>query len=411
MTFVATILGIPAIPAIREVNVRAGAALGQTLLFKAGLGSRGFVREVRQDSDNAGLGGRPYRWLRLEFFDGRGGWVRDDLIEVEGEGSDFGYGFVASRTRAFDLVIQVVAAPVAPAPPAPLTPPAPVSPPAAPANSTPNTPVSGPPVAITRGRDGVNVRSGPGVVNSPLARLPLGTRTDIIGAAPEQNNASRFRWVQIRTSAQTGWIREDFLRLDGDVTRFGLANADAYPSPVRGGWWVRDWNTDPGFAAVHYGWDIGAPVGEDVLAGPAGGTVIQVMRCTRCTPDRPNTLSQGLSLNDSRIFTDPAWGFGYGNFVVVRYLHDQLPTSARAELARRALTGYHLFVFYAHLHSMDVQVGQSLNAGQRIGGVGNTGNSEAAHLHLEIRAWNNPNETSTGRMLPNRLDPVVLFRR
>ncbi|MCJ7716799.1 MAG: M23 family metallopeptidase [Anaerolineales bacterium] len=39
---------------------------------------------------------------------------------------------------------------------------------------------------------------------------------------------------------------------------------------------------------------------------------------------------------------------------------------------------------YAHLNSISVGCGQSVNQGQRIGGLGSTGNSSGAHLHFEM---------------------------
>lgn len=407
--FLATILGNPDFPSIREVNVRTGPAITRELLFRTPLAAKAFVKAVEPDADGGNRDGKTYCWFQLQFTDGRTGWVRDDLIEVEGDGGAFGYGFISQRQQAFRLIRALVAA----TPPTPVAVPAPepVEPaPGVPAASTP-APSDGPCFTVTMARDGVNVRKGPGTAHAAVTRYPYRTRCEILEVKPEENRASRFNWVKVKANNQNGWVREDYLRHEGDVSRFGLARSDAFPAPMENCYWVRDWNTDPNFAAIHYGWDFGAATGESVLSGPVPGLVVQVSRCTLCTADRPNVLSNGLRLNDPGVLQNPAWGFGYGNYVVIRYTWDQLPPSTQAELQRRNLPNYHLFTIYAHLQSIDVAQGQTLAPGQRIGTCGNTGNSEATHLHLEIRAWNNANETSTGRMIANRMDPVVLFRR
>src|SRR5690625_1802954 len=62
---------------------------------------------------------------------------------------------------------------------------------------------------------------------------------------------------------------------------------------------------------------------------------------------------------------------GYGNVVVIRD-------------ARGAA---HV---YAHLHSVNVKVGQPVKKGQAIGRQGATGNVTGAHLHYEIRKKSSP---------------------
>jgi hypothetical protein len=86
----------------------------------------------------------------------------------------------------------------------------------------------------------------------------------------------------------------------------------------------------------HAGIDIGVPSGTPVQAAKAGKVVFA------------------------------GDGGGYGNLVVVDH-------------------GDGTFTKYAHLSKINVQEGQSLEAGDVLGAVGSTGNSTGPHLHFEVR--------------------------
>ena len=88
----------------------------------------------------------------------------------------------------------------------------------------------------------------------------------------------------------------------------------------------------------------GTPAGSPVLAA-AGGTVI--------------------------VAKASGWNGGYGSYVVVQH-------------------GNGLQTLYAHLSSVSVGVGQSVDTGTKVGGVGSTGRSTGTHLHFEVRGAANP---------------------
>ena len=58
-----------------------------------------------------------------------------------------------------------------------------------------------------------------------------------------------------------------------------------------------------------------------------------------------------------------------------------------------------------------MQVGQQLSAFQQIGIIGNTGNSSATHVHVEVRASTDANTTDWSSLRPTEFDPEILFRR
>ncbi|MFJ1694298.1 M23 family metallopeptidase [Streptomyces sp. NPDC088252] len=99
------------------------------------------------------------------------------------------------------------------------------------------------------------------------------------------------------------------------------------------------------WAHKHSGQDFAVPVGTKVEAAH-GGTVVKA---------GPNGGGDG-----------PA----YGNAVVIRH-------------------GNGTYSQYAHLSRIDVRIGQTVKAGQKIALSGNTGNSSGPHLHFEIRTTPN----------------------
>lgn len=65
------------------------------------------------------------------------------------------------------------------------------------------------------------------------------------------------------------------------------------------------------------------------------------------------------------------WNGGYGSYVVVKH-------------------GNGAQTLYAHMSSVAVSVGATVDAGETIGAVGNSGQSTGPHLHFEVRGASNP---------------------
>ncbi len=82
-----------------------------------------------------------------------------------------------------------------------------------------------------------------------------------------------------------------------------------------------------------------------------------------------------ISAAEGGVVTFAGDGGGFGNFVVISH---------------RTVGGQDLSTAYAHLNDIAVQVGQLVDRGDRVGGVGNTGNSTGNHLHFEVRLGGEP---------------------
>jgi murein DD-endopeptidase MepM/ murein hydrolase activator NlpD len=458
-SFLAYVRGLPETPSVREINVRSGPHKTYALVLKSPVGTSQLpILEVKPDEKGEGFQGKVYTWFKLQFPNGQCGWARDDLLDVWGDGTPFGYGNIAVKTFAFTLRQQgtptpiqdasrtpsaapapvstpatsaspaPAAAPATPASPAPASAPTPSAVPAPSVATTPAPTVSPAPtvpvaaptvttgtaVAIIKTQAAANTRIGAGITFARSGiTLERHTRYPIIAVQQEQAG-QRYRWFKLDAKGRQLWIREDLVTYEGDSTALGLP-ADLYPAPMKDNyWWVRGFNLPPNKdmgLVDHDGWDLGAPMGEPLYAGPNGGLVVKSFHAARCTPDRPSTLMHGYRLGDPSIFSDPSWGNGYGHHIIIRYTHDQLPQSTRDVLAAKGFGGGALFVMYAHLEKRLVEAGQILAPGQQFATNGNSGNSEAAHLHLEVRASKDPNFTHWANIRNGVMDPIVLFKR
>ncbi len=77
-------------------------------------------------------------------------------------------------------------------------------------------------------------------------------------------------------------------------------------------------------------------------------------------------------------------------------------------VAHRGMDGQPLHSMYAHLNRIDVEAGQLLERGGKIGGVGTANGYYPAHLHFEMRASDGVDIGAGYAMFPmNRLDPMA----
>jgi murein DD-endopeptidase MepM/ murein hydrolase activator NlpD len=113
-------------------------------------------------------------------------------------------------------------------------------------------------------------------------------------------------------------------------------------------------STGQGAYLLHHGADIGNPIGTPLLA-PADGLVV-------------------FAGSDSQVAVGPTTNF-FGNAVII-------------ELDRR-YNDLPVFVLLGHMNSVDVQAGQRVTRGQRVGEVGSTGIALGPHVHVEVRVGRN----------------------
>jgi murein DD-endopeptidase MepM/ murein hydrolase activator NlpD len=77
-----------------------------------------------------------------------------------------------------------------------------------------------------------------------------------------------------------------------------------------------------------------------------------------------------VSAADGGIVTYAGYAGGYGTLVVISH---------------RTVDGQDLSTAYAHMGVLTVSEGQSVRRGDKVGEIGNEGNSTGPHLHFEVR--------------------------
>lgn len=158
-----------------------------------------------------------------------------------------------------------------------------------------------------------------------------------------------------------------------------------FRKPVVGYTVTQEYSYDPVTKKGHKGIDLYLPEGSPVVAG-ADGIVLQVQTCSKCKlADGAIRQQQPVpSLADA--FSDPAWGFGFGNFITVMYPYSSLLPGFQLWLDANGYGKSNLYAVHGHLKRLDAWLpGHVVRAGDVLGWSGQTGNTTGPHLHWELR--------------------------
>lgn len=258
----------------------------------------------------------------------------------------------------------------------------------------------------------VNLRLGPGLqFEPPVAKTQGGVRFQLVGASePDKDD---LRWFAIKLGTNSAWIRSDLVKLDANCVNFSFITEEdinATPTPTTTTLFplpTSDRITQGYRVPAHQGYDMGSKTGTALIA-PADGVCIRRIDCTNCTDAQPNK-QPNANFQCPSTWKDPKWGFGYGNFIIVRYDYAVLPQATREVMDAKGLTNGFAYVLLAHMSRIDIGLGKQFKKGDSLGATGNTGCSTGAHLHFEAKIGND--ENVDGRWQSQKtIHPKVMFQ-
>lgn len=185
--------------------------------------------------------------------------------------------------------------------------------------------------AVVIAKNGLNVRKGPGTKYHKVKVLPLNSKITILEELEGWGRVDTNYWVSLE------WVN----RIENPVEK---TNAKAECRVLQTG--IPQITNKYGLG--HGGVDIVKKTKQvDAITAHSDGIVVW------CQSGIPN--AKGSTGNRS-----------YGNAVKIKH-------------------GNGFYTLYAHMAVIDVKKGDSVKLGQKIGFMGNTGNSYGAHLHFEVR--------------------------
>lgn len=254
----------------------------------------------------------------------------------------------------------------------------------------------------------VNVRVGPRLEYPPIAQAAGGTHFELQGAS--EADPDGYRWFTVKTPVGTGWVRGDTVIIGEDCLPFTFISEDDLtpPDPITPTPTARfplptDDRLTNGYSRNHRAFDLLAEYGTPIPAATTG-LIIRKVDCTACDEGaKPNRYPcPNFALKSEE------WGYGYGNFVVVRHAYNMMPPSMREYMDNNNLGGGFVYILYAHLSENHVNLGDIVQGGQILGLSGNHGCSSGAHLHFEVRMGRD--ETVDGHWLDQTpVNPNLVF--
>jgi len=241
-------------------------------------------------------------------------------------------------------------------------------------------------MATVRGELGtINVRLGPDVGFDTLVKTQGGVSFPLVGASEADSDGHR--WFSVQVGERNGWIRGDLLNLSTDcldlsyISEDDLQRAAPEPADPPSGRFTPPATSGltQSYHSGHKGYDLGTPMDTPIRAA-TDGVIIRRVDCENCNDGSPNIFPCG-----SFVYSSESWGFGYGNFIIIRHDYASMPATLRAEMDRNGLTNGFVYVLFAHFSRNNVNVGQWVSGGHVLGLTGNHGCSTGPHLHFEVR--------------------------
>ncbi len=241
----------------------------------------------------------------------------------------------------------------------------------------------------------VNLRSGPGThFMPPVAETTGGAIFELIGGS--EPDPDKKRWYAIRLDQGSAWVRADLVTLSNPCAQFTFIDESEVEAieqePTREERFALPTGAaiSQGFHRNHPGFDMASETGT-VLSAPADGVVIRQIPCTACKEGATNVFPTPGVGRCPQLDRRVDWGFGYGNFMILRFDYVDMPTPLRDEMDAHRLEGGFAYLLLAHLDSFAVSNGEEFIAGQKLGETGHTGCSSGPHLHFEVRIGNDEN--------------------